>query len=320
MDIRLLRYFIATVEEGSVQAGARRMNVAQPALSRRIRDLELALDCRLLVRGARGVAATRAGRAFYEAAVAIVRQFDSAVHQARRLGLEQEREVRLGLVQTARKYEFLREAVHEFSRKKEFPRIAFSRAPSTALLDALRDGKLDIAFVYEQHVGSPRLEERLIHRERYILAAHPSHALAGKGPLNLWQLAAQPLVWLDRQSSAGGQDLLLQQCRLHGLEPNIAQLASSNEEQIDLVVVSGGACLTPASTMLLTHPGQLIFRPLPDFGMALNLSLGWVKEAGNSPVGAMLRCLHTAIDQHQEQIRQGNVGELALFGECLLDV
>ena len=79
MDFRLLRYFIATVEEGSLQGASRRMNIAQPALSRRIRDLALNLDCALLVRGPRGVVVTPAGQAFYEDAVALVKGLDTVL-------------------------------------------------------------------------------------------------------------------------------------------------------------------------------------------------------------------------------------------------
>jgi DNA-binding transcriptional LysR family regulator len=64
MELRRLRYFVAAVEEGSLQRAAGRMHVAQPALSRRIRDLEDSLGCQLLERGVTGVTPTEAGRAF----------------------------------------------------------------------------------------------------------------------------------------------------------------------------------------------------------------------------------------------------------------
>ena len=318
MDFRLLRYFIATVEEGSVQGAARRMNIAQPALSRRIRDLELTLGSRLFTRGARGVTVTRAGRAFYDEAVALVRHLDRAIHDVRRIDLEQGRELRLGLVQTARKYAFVRDAIAGFIEQEERPEIAYQRATSSELLEALRDGELDVTLLYERRIRSPRLEERLIHKERYLLAVHPDHALAGEGALVLDQLAGQPLVWLARQSEIGDQDLLLQQCRLHGLEPSVAQLAASHEEQIDLATVSGGACLTPASTVLSLPVGQLLFRPVRDFSMEIDLTLGWTRDPGNPSVTAMLRRLHAAIDGHQAALADGSASWAWLAGERIV--
>jgi LysR family hca operon transcriptional activator len=61
MDFRHLRYFVAITEEGTFTRAARRLYVAQPALSRQIQDLESALGVPLLVRGARGVTLTPAG-------------------------------------------------------------------------------------------------------------------------------------------------------------------------------------------------------------------------------------------------------------------
>ncbi len=314
MDFRLLRYFIATVEEGSLQGASRRMNIAQPALSRRIRDLELTLDCGLLVRGPRGVTVTPAGKAFYEEAVGLVKGLDLAVHNTRRLGIEQGRQVRIGLVQSARKYAFVHEAIAAFSASRNPSELAYQRASSTELVEALREGRLDISFAFERRIRSPKLAERMIHRERYVLAAHPAHPLAVEEPIELAQLSGRPLIWLARQSEQGDHDILMQQCRLHGLDPQIGQLSRSPEEQLDLASVSGGICLTPASTILTIHPGQMVFRPITDFAMELDFSLGWQHEIESPAVDAMLDNFHAAIDRHQASINDGSAGWTRLLG------
>jgi DNA-binding transcriptional LysR family regulator len=61
MDFRHLRYFVAIIEEGTFTRAARRLFVAQPALTKQIHDLEAAIGAPLLVRGARGVSLTPAG-------------------------------------------------------------------------------------------------------------------------------------------------------------------------------------------------------------------------------------------------------------------
>ena len=314
MDFRLLRYFIATIEEGSLQGASRRMNIAQPALSRRIRDLELTLGCSLLVRGSRGVTVTRAGQAFYEEAVMLVKGIDRAIHNTRRIGLEQGREVRFGLVHSARKYPFVHEAIARFSTTRNPAELAYQRALSPELVEALREDRLDITLAFERRIRSPRLAERLIHKERYVLAAHPAHPLAQNAPLHLADLAGQSLIWLARQSEQGDSDLLMQQCRLHGLDPLIGQLSTTPEEQLDLAAVSGGICLTPASTMLSTHPGQMAFRPFADFIMELDFTLGWARDVQNPAVAAMLEELQSAIDRHQAAITDGSAVWSRLMG------
>ena len=100
MELRHLRYFVAAVEEGSMQGAASRMNVAQPALSRRIRDLEIRTGCDLLTRGARGVTPTRAGASLYRDALRLLEGLDEARQQHEsnaRLGAGGEARVKLAV-------------------------------------------------------------------------------------------------------------------------------------------------------------------------------------------------------------------------------
>lgn len=312
MDVRHLRTLVVAIEEGSLHGAAQRLRIAQPALSRRIRDLEAELGCALLVRGPRGITPTRAGATLYRDAVQLLGALDDAQRRARRAGLAQEGAARLGLMPGARKYDLARIAVAGLAETGDAPRIV--RAASAELAVALREGRLDLALLHERHAGSADLEERLIHRERYVLALHPAHRLAaGEGPLELLDLAGERLVWLSRRDTDGDQDRLLQSCRLHGLEPLVAHAARSHEEQLDLVVVSGGACLTPASTTLAVPPGQLRFRPIPRFRMELPFSLVWHRTTLASPAAPLLARFEHAIDAHKAALAagEGDWGRLA---------
>jgi Bacterial regulatory helix-turn-helix protein, lysR family len=85
MELRHLRYFIAVAEEGSVTVAAqKRLHTAQPSLSRQIHDLELELGVQLLIRGARGIELTAAGRVFLDHARVALLQVEAAGEAARR--------------------------------------------------------------------------------------------------------------------------------------------------------------------------------------------------------------------------------------------
>lgn len=314
MELKHLRYFIAAVEEGSFLGAAERMNIAQPALSRRIRDLETTLACNLLTRSPRGVAPTRAGAAFYREARAILEALDQAAQRARRMGQDQGRLARMGLVQTSSKYDFIRRAIADFRAERSDAALAFVRSSSGELALALREGRVDMTLLYERRLGAQGYGERLIHRERYVLAAHPRHPLAGEGEVELAALAGEPLVWLARRDHLDHHDALLQRCRLHGLEPVIAHAATSHEEQIELVAASEGACLTPASTMLSAPAGGLAFRPLDDLPMELHLSLAWDPDLPGTPGADLLARLNAAIDRHQADLAAGSCPWAQLMG------
>ncbi|HXD52614.1 MAG TPA: LysR family transcriptional regulator, partial [Burkholderiales bacterium] len=86
MELRHLRYFVAVAEELNFTRAAVRLRVAQPALSRQIKDLEEELKTTLLERHHSGVHLTRAGKTFYQRARSLLAQAAEAVHDVRTAG------------------------------------------------------------------------------------------------------------------------------------------------------------------------------------------------------------------------------------------
>jgi len=83
VELRHLRYFVAVAEEATFVAAARRLGVAQPALTRQIHALEKELDVELLERTARGTRLRPAGEATFAAARHLLREVDASVERAR---------------------------------------------------------------------------------------------------------------------------------------------------------------------------------------------------------------------------------------------
>lgn len=318
MELKHLRYFVAAVEEGSLQAASEKLAVAQSALSRRIQDLEASMGCALLVRSVRGVAPTRSGQALYGEALQILNRVTEATQLTRRVGLDQDRMTRLGVIQSARKYDFIQQALAAHAQSRPNADVAITRGASWSLAAQLRDGRLDATLLYERMMNPARFGNRLVHRERYVLAMHPSHRLASPGPVALDELSAEPFVWMLRRHGLDSHDPLLQHCRLRGLDPVVRQLASSPEELIDMVAVLGGLCLTPASTALTTPPGQLFFRSVPALTAELDLTLAWSRGLEATAEGSILNELHAAIDRHQADIDASRLAWAWLDGMALV--
>lgn len=76
MDIRVLRYFVEIVQEGTISRAASKLHLSQPALSRQIIELETELDVQLLIRGKRKVTPTQEGNYLYERAQDIIAMVD----------------------------------------------------------------------------------------------------------------------------------------------------------------------------------------------------------------------------------------------------
>lgn len=97
MELRHLRYFLAVAEERAFTRAAARLFVAQPAVSRQIRDLERHLGCQLFRRGSRGAELTEAGRRLLPRARRVVEEFDRCMAELREEGRRAVGRVRLGL-------------------------------------------------------------------------------------------------------------------------------------------------------------------------------------------------------------------------------
>ena len=83
MELRHLRYFVGVAQELNFTRAAQILRVAQPALSRQIRQLEEEIGVILLERNRRGVRLTMAGKAFLAEARALLEQSEQAIRVAR---------------------------------------------------------------------------------------------------------------------------------------------------------------------------------------------------------------------------------------------
>src|SRR5688572_10792 len=94
VDTRLLRYFAAVAQEGSLTAAAQRLFVSQPALTKQIRRLEQDLEVRLFTRSRAGMALTEAGRELASRVPALLNGWDDALRATSRAA----RVLRLGFL------------------------------------------------------------------------------------------------------------------------------------------------------------------------------------------------------------------------------
>jgi len=148
MDLRQLRYFVTIVECGSMSRASQQLNIAQPALSLHIRNMEAELDMALLFRTPQGVQPTEAGTILLRNARLILNQFEQAQREVKDSVTEPAGEVRLGLPGTIS--QILGVPLILAAREK-FPRIRLriAEAMSGYVLDWLKLGRVDLGVLYQ---------------------------------------------------------------------------------------------------------------------------------------------------------------------------
>jgi LysR family nitrogen assimilation transcriptional regulator len=178
MDFKQLQYFVQVAELGSFTRAASVLRVAQPALSRQVRSLEVELRQTLLERNGRGVTLTEAGKRLLEHSRGILAQVERA-----RLDLEDHRGAATGRVVLALPPSVSRTLTGPLVRafRERFPKATLSvvEGLSTYALEWLAIGRADCAVVYNV-VPSAAIELVPVLNEQLYLVSGRSRA-PGKG-------------------------------------------------------------------------------------------------------------------------------------------
>lgn len=191
LDIPRLLVFIAVCEEGSISAAARRLHLAQPAVTVAINKLESLLEARLLERGLRGVTLTPSGRALLARAydiVGLARSTAEAIGGARG---EPEGEVSVGLPSSSAAV-FALPLIERLSQR--YPRIRLRVVDSFSgyLWGWVNSGELDMALVFDQ-TSSLQVSSQPLAQEDLHLVGQAGRLKPGAA-LSLKAVARHPLA------------------------------------------------------------------------------------------------------------------------------
>ena len=190
MNLRALRYFVAIADAGSLTAASAALSIAQPALTRQLRELESDLGVQLLLRMPRGVRLTQAGVTLYESAQRMLAE-GARVRQllARRQDTTNTTVV-LGASPTLARV-LMPGLFESFQRSVSGIQLSAREAFTPALLDWLEKGMIDMAIVTNPEAGRPLTLHPLL-GEPFALISHASLRIAPV--VSVSQLAGIPLL------------------------------------------------------------------------------------------------------------------------------
>lgn len=177
MRLNQVRDFVAVADAGSLRSAARSLGVSQPAITKSIRRLETELRVQLLQRTTRGVALTRAGKAFLARARAVRSELRKAEEDLECLRGGPEGSVAFGIAPAACML-IVPDAMQQFRRHHPHARVRIVEGVNTALLPLVRDETLD--FMIGQKPAAQLdavLRFRPLFRPELVIAARAGHPL-----------------------------------------------------------------------------------------------------------------------------------------------
>lgn len=275
-----MRYFVAVAEELHFGHAARRLRIAQPALSRQIQALEKDMLVQLLLRNRRRVQITPAGQVFLERARLILARADEAVLAAQRAGGGVSGTLNLGFVGSAT-YDVLPGVLREFLQAAPHVDLTLSEMTVHAQLEALTEKRIDIGLL-RLPAKTEGLVFRRIAREPLYVALPSSHALAKLPALRLTALSAEPFVLYPDHPRPSWTEFVIGLCQKAGFRPVVIQRTVEIQTTLSLVAAGIGVSIVPKCIGNLQRK-DVVFRRLAGVRAHTELLVAY-REQDSSPV------------------------------------
>ncbi|GAA2095214.1 LysR family transcriptional regulator [Actinomadura alba] len=280
MELRQLRYLVVIADEGNLGRAANLLYVSQPALSYALKNLEAELGVRLFDRHAGGVTATVAGRDIVAEARRTLRQADLVTAAAERHRRGETGVLRVGFAASGAG-ELTTRARAEFSRRHPGVRVQPKRFDWGEEAAGLRDGRVDVAFVWLPN-DLTGLHAEVVHTEPRIVGLPTGHLLAHRDGISVLEVNDEPLMWTER-APREWVDWWAVNPRPDGSSPRWGPTNDNVEEMLEQVAGGAAICFVPWSMARYYARPDLSWVPLTDVE-PLRVALAWPSSADNALV------------------------------------
>ncbi len=261
MELRHLRYFVAVAEALSFTKAAQKLRLAQPSLTRQVRNLEDEIGVRLLDRANNRVALTEEGRLFLFDSKKLLAMCEETVAAVQRMKSGESSQLNIGYIANIH-YGLLPATLGAF--RKLYPRVALNLFDMTSAeqLAALEALKIDLGFIgLRPALSNSDLLAEGVAFDTMLVALPKGHPLAKKAKLRLADLAAQFFIGMAAKTHPGAREWLLATCQEAGFAGKILQEADVEPVAIRFVADGLGVAFMPEQITGLPHEG-VVFRPL----------------------------------------------------------
>lgn len=297
MELRHARYFIAVAECLNFRKAAQQLHVAQPPLSRQIRQLEDYLGVGLFVRDKRKVELTKAGHAFLEEARKLVVQSVRAVEVARHAHKGEFGTIKIGIASGFGGV--VSKVVFENSRRFPSVEVECRDVFSTYQNEALRRREIDIGFL-RPPVDQVNLDCELLYEEEFVVTLPKNHHLAKRRSVRMKDIADEPLIIFDRAFSSGLYDKVMGLYNRQGLTPRLILTHVQPHEEAGVIMVASGKAIFVGAGAIVNRSVsglELVSVRLDEPDAKIEVYVAWRKREDSTAVLAFLDSVRRTLGQ-----------------------
>ena len=288
VDTRLVRYFAAVAEEGTLTRAAQRLYVSQPALTKQIKSLEALLGVALFTRSRTGMTLTEAGHALAAEAPALLAACDTALHAAKSAASRAARVLRVGFLASAAN-EATPGIIAAFTALHPDWRVDMRQASWSNPTAGLSDGDADVAFVRLPFPGQESFRVVTLLTEPRWVALPATHPLTAHDRIPFSALWDEPFVAAPAETGPW-RDHWLAVDEREGHPVRIGAVTDQPDAWLQAIANGYGVALAPESaTRFYARPG-VVYRPV-DGVTPTTVGVAWPPANDANPiVRDFIRC------------------------------
>ena len=279
MLLRQMKYFVAVVDCNSFTEAAEQCYISQSAISQQIQSLENELGVELLHRKNRRFTVTPTGQYFYSHCKVILEQVDDLIHETKRLGTDNEMQLRIGYLRCYSGLE-LHQAIAEFSRVYPEIDIKIVNGTHEELYDLLRFGGVDLVLNDQRRAFSDDYVNFELMQCGSYAEISVYNPLSQKDCVQLEELKRMPCILISSREQQNAEQEYYQNTLGFGG----SYLFADNLAEGRMLVVSNRGFL-PIESVGTLPPEEVSIRRLPvyrgDRQVMRNYCAFWRKDQNN---------------------------------------
>jgi DNA-binding transcriptional LysR family regulator len=276
MQIRQLKYFVATAESGQVSRAAVALSVSQSSVTTAIRELEVETASKLFERSAQGMELTQAGRELLAVAYEILAKVEEASNIGQRGG-SGKGSLSIAVTYTVMGY-FLPYHLDRLSRLHPDLKISVFEMNREVIEEGLISNRFDLAVLLTSNITTPELETETLFRSPRRLWVGNSHPFAQRRKVSMEEIGEEDYIMLTVDEAA---HTAMKYWSMQKLQPKVSLRTSSIEAVRSMVANQQG--VTILSDMVYrpwSLEGKRIQTVQTDFSVpSMDVGLAWPRSA-----------------------------------------
>jgi DNA-binding transcriptional LysR family regulator len=272
IELRHLETFLVVAEEMNFKRAARRLNIAQPPLSRQIRRLEQDLGVTLFQRTQRRVQLTEAGQALVTEARQILATIEQSIRVVQRANRGEVGKLVVGF-EGSSAYEVVPFSLKVYQEQFPSVEVIVHQMTTGQQVQALIEERINVGFLVPLLRDENLMMETVL-QEPMILALPENHPLSNQSEIDLQDLANESFIVGPHQQRCGLYEQVIVACRQAGFSPKVVQETEEMQITLGFIAAGLGVALLSASAQNIRRPG-VVYRTLTPPIPKMELAIAW---------------------------------------------